>query len=111
MSKRNSPALANVKRRDPPWLPSEFLKADVYAIKALAAGTASDLQQKRALNWIIRMTDYYGMSYSPDNSNDTDFAEGKRFAGAQIVKLINLPSETLGRMKDVNINSDSSGNE
>lgn len=87
-----------------PWLPAHYDPPDVYAIQAVALGTATDAQQKRAMKWIIEaLCDTYGMSYRPESVRDSDFAEGKRFVGNQIVKLTKLSGavankeETNGR--------------
>ena len=45
------------------------------------------------MTWlIVDCCDYYGLSYRPgeDGRRDTDFAEGKRFVGAQVVKMMNI---------------------
>jgi hypothetical protein len=76
-----------------PYNPPEYQKADCTALIALSAGTANEFQQKRILNLIVnRLCETYGLSYRPGGSEgdrDTAFAEGKRFVGTQIVKLIN----------------------
>ncbi len=77
----------------PPWetkAPEAMIAA---AFGALQNGQASSHQQKVAMNWlIIECCDYYGLSYRPgeDGRRDTDFAEGKRFVGAQVVKMANI---------------------
>lgn len=82
-------------------LPADYSKADVFAVKALASGTANDHQQKRALEWIVRMAARtYDVSFSPASDRETSFAEGRRFVGLQVVKLVNMPGELLQRMKD-----------
>jgi hypothetical protein len=76
-----------------PWMPTPYTDDDIRAIRALAAGNASDSQQIRAMNWIIQQASgYYDLSFRPgvDGARATDFAEGKRFVGAQIVKLTKL---------------------
>jgi hypothetical protein len=80
-----------------PYKPSPCEKADVFALKALAAGVASEGQQKRALEWILKVACGIGdNTYYPNSERDTTFAEGKRFVGLEIVALINManpPSE------------------
>ena len=74
-----------------PYDPSPCDKADVYAIKALASGTANDMQQKRALDWILRIACGVGdTTYYPDSERDSAFASGKRFVGMEIVAILNL---------------------
>jgi hypothetical protein len=71
-----------------PWHPAPYEEADVYAIKALAAGVANEGQQQRALGWIVNtLCGTYDLSYRPDSDRNTAFAEGKRHVGMQIVKL------------------------
>ena len=76
---------------DKPWKPTPYSPQVHAAIKALADGKANEGQQQTALNWIIEASDYYDLAYYPgDNGRrDTDFAQGKRFIGSQIIKLIN----------------------
>ena len=79
-----------------PWMPTDYEDADVYAIKALAAGTANEQQQKRATQWIIyKCARAYDMSYRPTGATDTAFAEGRRAVGLELVKLINLDLEVV----------------
>lgn len=74
-----------------PWFPAPYEDTDTYALKAVAKGEATDIQQRRAMNWIINtLCGTYDLSYRPDSDRDTVFAEGKRHVGMQIVKHINL---------------------
>ena len=74
--------------------PAWYDKNTVIAIRALAAGVASEGQQKAALDWIINhAARLYDMSYRPGDAHATAFAEGRRFAGSQVVKM--LRDETL----------------
>lgn len=76
--------------------PAPWTEADAYALKALAAGKANEGQQRRVLDWIIhRAAKTYDVSFSPDSDRETSFAEGRRFVGLQVVKLINLPAEII----------------
>lgn len=92
------------KRADPrsaPWYPPDSEIADVTAMQALANGTANPEQQLRALRWIIEVASGRDeMSYRPggeDGRRDTDFAEGRRFVGNQVVKLLKLSTADLAR--------------
>lgn len=91
------------KPRDPAWLPAEYDFADVMAVKALAAGTANADQQKRALDWIVRSAaGAYEISYRSDadgGDRETAFAEGRRFVGLQVVKLVNLESKIVAALR------------
>lgn len=77
-----------------PWIPPQWAKADAASLQALQFGRATAEQQKRALDWIVKAAaGAYDMSYRPgaeDGRRDTDFAEGRRFVGLQIVKLLGL---------------------
>lgn len=74
-----------------PWHPATYNDADMAAIKALAAGTANEAQQRRALDWIVHTAcGTYDLSFRPgtDGERETAFAEGKRWVGLQVVKQI-----------------------
>lgn len=73
-----------------PYVPHGYEPADVSAIQALHRGEATPDQQKRALDWIIGAAGTYDLSYRPDSDRDSAFAEGKRFVGLQLVKLLKL---------------------
>lgn len=69
-----------------PWDP-----ADASAVQALARGEAGPDQQKRALDWVIKVAAAtYNTSFTPGSPDATAFAEGRRFVGTQIVKLLSL---------------------
>lgn len=75
--------------------------ADASAIKGVAYGTASAEQQRHAMQWIIQvLCSTYDMSYRPggdDGRRDSDFAEGMRCVGNQLVKLVNIDLSKLPR--------------
>lgn len=78
-----------------PWLPFKYLEEKnlpkAVAIQAVAEGRANEQQQMLALRCIVEeLCGYYELSFSPDSERETAFAEGKRFVGAQIVKLTRL---------------------
>lgn len=84
----------------PSIAPAEWSEYDALAIKALATGTANDAQQKRAIGWIVNSAaKAYDVSFSPVSDRETSFAEGRRFVGLQIVKLVNMPAELLKARK------------
>ncbi len=77
-----------------PWQPPDWEVADAYAFQALARGDAEPHLQKRALDYVIKsLAGTYDLSYRPDSDRDTAFAEGRRFVGLQIVKLLNIKTE------------------
>lgn len=74
-------------------MPPAWELPDVAALQALQRGDASADQQKRGLDYIINLAGTYDLNYCPggdDGRRDTDFAEGKRFVGLQIVKALKL---------------------
>lgn len=96
------PARVNPKIRKPhaaPHMPIMYGEKggyddhDIRAMKALSLGGASDDQQRRAFDLIIHLCGTYDLSFRPgaDGARLTDFAEGKRFVGTEIIKLVNFP--------------------
>jgi len=86
---------ATMRKKSPqPWHPARYEDADIYAVQALAGGTANSGQQKRALEWILidlcGVRDLSFRTGAEEGRRATDFAEGKRFVGLQIAKLMNL---------------------
>lgn len=94
------------KPRDPAWKPADWSETDVMAFKALATGTANEGQQKHALDWLIRVAaGTYELSYRSDQDGgerETAFAEGRRFVGLQVVKMINMPNEVVAKLRKTN---------
>lgn len=75
----------------PAWLPVEFEAADINALKALQAGTATPEQQKRALDvFINKVCGTYELGWHPQDDHQASFAAGRRFAGMQTVKALKL---------------------
>ena len=72
-----------------PYLPAAYTPGDVLSIQRLAAGTATEEEQKMAFKWIIeKAAGTHNLTYHPNSERDSDFAQGRRFAGLQIVKLL-----------------------
>ena len=84
-----------------PWKPVKYTKADVSALQALRRGDPTADQCHRAMEFILEtICDRNGMSFRPgglEGDRETCIAEGRRFVGNQIVKLVNLP---LSKIKD-----------
>lgn len=89
---RRSPAVASAEHA--PYLPPKYEPADAAALQALARGQGSAEQQKRALDWVIKLgSALYEEPYRPgaeEGGRDTTFALGRAFVGRQIVKLLNV---------------------
>ena len=81
-----------------PWFPPDYELADIMAIKNLFAGTATEDQQKRGMNWIVMaLCGTYDLSFRPDSERSTAFAEGRRFVGLEIIKALKLNTEIIRR--------------
>jgi hypothetical protein len=92
--------LPNRVRQQTAWMPWDWSQdiAGASAIQAVAEGRADEEQQKRALKAIVEgVCQTYELSYSPDSERDSAFAEGKRFVGLQIAKLLRLNLTNLKR--------------
>lgn len=94
------------KPRPSAWLPSDYDIADIAAIKALAAGNATESQQQRAVKWIVETVaatyDEPFRSELDGGSRETDFALGRAYVGRQIVKLINMPPALVAKLREKN---------
>lgn len=82
-----------------PWTPAPFTKAELVSMQNLVKGEATEGQQKRALEWILRsVCELNGLSFRPEEGGGaraTDFAEGKRWVALQICKLINTNMDDI----------------
>lgn len=96
--------MSTTKKAVGPWLPPEYQLLDVQAIQALHRGDATPDQQQRALRWIVESAaGAYDQTFYPggeDGRRNTDFAEGRRFVGNQVVKLTKLNSSNIRRGED-----------
>jgi hypothetical protein len=76
---------------DRPWQIPRTEDADIFAIQAVANGTASDAQQQRAYEYVVRiLCETDRMTFWPggeDGKRATDFAEGKRWVGLQLRRI------------------------
>lgn len=84
------------------WAPPAIDYEVALAVRALREGAASDHQQLVALDWIItQAAGTYAASFRPgaDGDRATAFAEGRRFVGLQIVGILNMPGETLKKLR------------
>lgn len=85
-----------MRKAPPQFAPPIYEIADVHAFQALHRGEANAEQQKRALDWLItKAAVTYEVSFNPESERLTSFAEGRRFVGSQVVKLINLNPSKL----------------
>jgi hypothetical protein len=78
-------------RPDRPWQIPRIDDADIFALQAVAKGTASGAQQQRAYEYVVRsLCETDRMTFWPggeDGKRATDFAEGKRWIGLQLRRI------------------------
>jgi hypothetical protein len=78
------------------WHPPAYDKEDVRAVQALAQGTASETDQRRALNWIINVAaSTYDEPFRPGVPDAVNYMLGRRSVGLAIVKLTKLRAERM----------------
>jgi hypothetical protein len=84
--------------RPEPWLPPpQVPRGVIYALKALAAGKASEGQQKQALSWLVyNLCGVTRMSFDPrtekvDGRRVSDFTEGQQSIGKMLSQIIETP--------------------
>jgi hypothetical protein len=78
-----------------PWQMPRIADADIFAVQAVAGGTATAAQQQRAFDYVVRvlcetdrMTFWPGIPGTGDDGRRaTDFAEGKRWVGLQLLRI------------------------
>lgn len=83
-----------------PWLPTAWENADALALRRVADGTATPIEQQRAMRWIFRCTRATDQAFHPgseDGRRATDFALGMAWVGRQIAKLCNIDLARLRR--------------
>lgn len=80
----------------------------VAAIKAMAEGKARPDQQVRVLNFLLQdLCRTYDLSFRPDDmggDRETAFAEGRRFVGLQLRRVLDTPFVQLVGREDANEN-------
>lgn len=82
------------------WSPVPYGAKEVRLIQALNRGDATPQQQQDALKYIIEVVaGAYDMSFRPESERDTCFAEGRRFVGLQLIKLLVLMPDKLDKPK------------
>jgi hypothetical protein len=83
------------KAKANPWEPPAYDETVIYAVRAVHAGTANAAQQKLFWSWLQYASGADDISFRPGDAGQwaTSFAEGKRFIGQQVRKLLH-PSLT-----------------
>ena len=88
--------MAESKKVIPSHFRCDYDIPTVAAIQALERGEATDQQQKWAINWLVNVAaGTYNTSFSSEGDRETSFAEGRRFVGLNIVKLLKLNLSAL----------------
>ena len=78
------------------WHPPPYEKADIRAIQAVASGTAGEIEQKRALDWIVNVAAAtYDEPFRPGQTDSVNYMLGRRSVGLAIVKLTKLKAEIM----------------
>lgn len=88
---------AAIKRIEPGIIDPEITELDIVAMTACVNGKATPRQAKHAIDWVMReAARVHDMSFQfggEEGRRLTDFAEGRRYVGSQIRRL--LQPETL----------------
>lgn len=77
-----------------PWMPHDYDDDVIMAVRQFSEGKANAGQQKLAWDWLMYVTacteEYADLSFRPgeEGRRATDFAEGKRFVGLQVRKML-----------------------
>lgn len=78
-----------------PWLPPDHDEEAVAAVRAVEHGNANAAQQQAFFRYLMYVTaateEFADLSFRPEDKGGTratDFAEGKRFVGLMIRKLL-----------------------
>jgi hypothetical protein len=76
------------------WHPPPYGIEDIRAVQAVAAGSASASEQKRALDWIVNTAaQTYEEPFVPGQEDVRAYVLGRRSVGLAVVKLIKLKPE------------------
>lgn len=89
--------MTDVSGKEARWIPEKIEPADIRAIQDLEQGRASPEMQKRALALIINNL---CATYHPSFRNEqraSDFMEGRRFVGLELVTLLKLNASVIDR--------------
>lgn len=72
-------------------------KEEVYAVRAVAAGTADERQQKVALAYIVKhLSRAHILAFVPGSHDQTAFLAGRQYVGKKIIEMTELP---VGKIK------------
>ena len=80
--------------------PAPFNSSDAAAVQALAAGTANDGQQKRALKWILEGACQLPVWAYGKDERETYVALGRQLVGQQIMGLLKVNISNLKKVEE-----------
>ena len=80
--------------------PAPLRAMDAVAIQAIAAGTASEEQQKHGLKWILESPCALQVWAYRDTQRESDIALGRQFAGQHIVSAMTANVATLKKREE-----------
>lgn len=82
----------------------QITKREATALKALATGEATEVQQKLALYVIVnKFARAQDLLYVPGSFDETAILNGRAFVGQQILKYINIPVGKLDVLPEESI--------
>lgn len=88
-----------LKKADPGIVEPVITAADCDAMVAVVSGVASPQQAKHAMDWVMRegarIHDMTFMLGGEDGRRASDFADGRRYVGQQIVRLLQPATREL----------------
>jgi len=85
-------------KKIPSYFRCDYELADATALQALERGDATEVQQQRALAWIIHnAAATYEVAWEPENERASSFESGRRYVGIEIIKMLKLNTNALRR--------------
>lgn len=79
----------------------DYTPADVYALRAVYEGQASEEQQKRAIKWIMEVASAFKQDpFQDGDPYGTAYVAGRQSVGRHITYLLTLPNELVEKLKD-----------
>lgn len=93
-------------KQAPPFLRCDWDLPTVSAVQALAKGEATPGQQQHAMRWLVEVAaGTYQPTFMLEGPHESAFAEGRRFVGLQVVKLLSLSTNALSKAARASIHA------
>lgn len=78
------------------WETIDYTADETTLVQLMNAGAANEGQQKQFLAFVVnRLCRTYDVSFDPESPRASDFAEGRRFVGLQLVTMTKLNVSAL----------------